>query len=95
MWVYLSQFEALYLWHVDCNVAKFQEQDIPIEIAVTKLLEWMESRKVVPKNWSTHIREIRSKITNALNDMPVHNDLVKLLSGSCNYQLVIFCDILT
>lgn len=60
-----------------------QEQDIPIEITSTKLLDWLESRKIVPKNWQTQIREIRAKISQALNDMPVHDDLVKLLSGEC------------
>ncbi|KAJ6623918.1 CDK5RAP3-like protein [Pseudolycoriella hygida] len=58
------------------------EQDIPIEISATKLLEWLESRKIVSKNWQAQVREIRSKISNALNDMPVHPELVKLLSGS-------------
>ncbi|XP_037043237.1 CDK5RAP3-like protein [Bradysia coprophila] len=58
------------------------EQDIPIEITATKLLEWLESRKIVSKNWQSQVREIRSKISNALNDMPVHPELVKLLSGS-------------
>lgn len=60
-----------------------QEQDIPIEIATPKLLEWLESRKIVQKNWQGAIRDVRSKITNALNDMPVHQELVKLLSGAC------------
>lgn len=59
-----------------------QEQDIPIEIATPKLLEWLESRKIVQKNWQVPIREVRSKISNAINDMPVHQELVKLLSGA-------------
>jgi len=58
------------------------EQDIPIEITATKLLDWLESRKIVSKNWQSQVRDIRSKISNALNDMPVHPELVKLLSGS-------------
>lgn len=63
-----------------------QEQNIPIEIAATKLLDWLESRKIVPKKWDTAVHEIRAKIASALNDMPVHEDLVKLLSGACKCE---------
>lgn len=45
-------------------------------------MEWLESRKIVQKNWQVSVREVRSKISNAINDMPVHPELVRLLSGA-------------
>lgn len=59
-----------------------QEQNIPIDIHIGKLLEWLVSRRIVHKNWHIKVPEIRSKISNAVNDMPSHEDLVKLLSGT-------------
>ncbi|XP_055320971.1 CDK5RAP3-like protein [Sitodiplosis mosellana] len=58
------------------------EQNIPIDIHIGKLLEWLVSRHIVAKNWHTRIPEIRNKIGHAINDMPSHEQLVKLLSGT-------------
>lgn len=38
------------------------------------------------KTWYTRINEIRNKIANAVNDMPAHDELVKLLSGARKYS---------
>lgn len=46
---------------------------------------------MVPKTWHTRIPAIREKIGNAMNDMPSHEDLVKLLSGTRKY----FCFLVT
>lgn len=64
------------------NFTNYQEQHIPIDIHIGKLLEWLISRRLVPKHWHTRIPEIRNKIANAVNDMPSHEELVKLLSGA-------------
>lgn len=57
-----------------------------------KLLEWLVSRRIVQKTWHTRINEIRNKIANAVNDMPAHDELVKLLSGGREYfKLFVEC----
>lgn len=67
----------------NCCFYKFlQEQNIPIDIHIGKLLEWLISRHIVGKNWHMQIPEIRNKIAHAINDMPSHEQLVKLLSGT-------------
>lgn len=40
------------------------------------------SRRIVAKTWHQNVREIRSKISNALTDMPAHDGLVQLLKGA-------------
>lgn len=40
------------------------------------------TRRIVNKNWQNSIRPIRDAISQAVNDMPEHEELVKLLSGS-------------
>lgn len=58
------------------------EQDIPIDIHSNKLLEWLISRRHCNKEWHVNILKIREKINNAIQDMPAHDGIVKLLSGS-------------
>uniref|UniRef100_U5EMN2 Putative cdk5 activator-binding protein n=1 Tax=Corethrella appendiculata TaxID=1370023 RepID=U5EMN2_9DIPT len=58
------------------------EADIPIDIHIVKLQEWLISRRIVKKNWNNLILDIRNKINNAIIDMPVHDGLVKLLYGA-------------
>ncbi|XP_052898745.1 CDK5RAP3-like protein [Anopheles moucheti] len=58
------------------------EADIPIDIAAGKLLDWLISRRIVDKNWHLNIRNIRNKISNAITDMPAHDELLQLLSGA-------------
>ncbi|XP_055546367.1 CDK5RAP3-like protein [Wyeomyia smithii] len=58
------------------------EADIPIDIHVGKLQDWLVSRRIVGKNWHHNVREVRSKISNALTDMPAHEELVQLLKGA-------------
>lgn len=57
------------------------EQSIPIDINNSKLLEWLVSRRHVKKDWQDSILKIRQKINNALQDMPAHEEIMKLLSG--------------
>ncbi|XP_066147932.1 CDK5 regulatory subunit-associated protein 3 [Euwallacea fornicatus] len=56
------------------------EQNIPIDINTTKLLEWLVSRRHIPKDWQTNILNVREKINNAIQNMPVHEGIVKLVS---------------
>ncbi|XP_055642719.1 CDK5RAP3-like protein isoform X2 [Toxorhynchites rutilus septentrionalis] len=58
------------------------EADIPIDIHAGKLQDWLVSRRIVNKNWHQSIRDVRSKISNALTDMPAHEGLVQLLKGA-------------
>ncbi|XP_055595239.1 CDK5RAP3-like protein [Uranotaenia lowii] len=58
------------------------EADIPIDIHAGKLLDWLVSRRIVDKNWHLNVRDVRSKISNALTDMPAHDGLVQLLKGA-------------
>lgn len=58
------------------------EQDIPIDIHSNKLLDWLTSRRHCNKEWHVNILQIREKINNAIQDMPAHEGIVKLLSGS-------------
>ncbi|KAK9299048.1 hypothetical protein QLX08_007798 [Tetragonisca angustula] len=59
-----------------------EEQDIPIDINTGKLLEWLINRRHCTKDWHVKILIIREKINNAIQDMPVHEGIAKLLSGS-------------
>lgn len=57
------------------------EQNIPIDINTSKLLDWLISRRHVNKDWQKNVVKIREKINNAIQDMPAHDGIVKLLSG--------------
>nr|XP_012137613.1 PREDICTED: CDK5 regulatory subunit-associated protein 3 [Megachile rotundata] len=59
-----------------------EEQNIPIDINTGKLLEWLINRRHCSKDWHSKILIIREKINNAIQDMPVHEGIAKLLSGS-------------
>ncbi|KXJ71049.1 hypothetical protein RP20_CCG021614 [Aedes albopictus] len=58
------------------------EADIPIDIHAGKLQDWLVSRRIVNKNWHLNVRDVRSKISSALTDMPAHDGLVQLLKGA-------------
>lgn len=61
------------------------EQDIPIDIHVNKLSDWLVSRRIVDKNWQRNVKDVRNKINDALKDMPGNEELIELLSGSCEF----------
>ncbi|XP_033247625.1 CDK5RAP3-like protein [Drosophila miranda] len=65
------------------------ESEIPIDIHTLKLQDWLISRRIVPKNIQQEIKEIHTKISNALQDMPSNEQLIKLLSkANINYYHV-------
>jgi len=57
------------------------EQNIPIDIAIRKLLDWLISRHICNRDWHSKVVDIRSKIGEALHDMPEHESIKKLLAG--------------
>ncbi|XP_014214737.1 CDK5RAP3-like protein [Copidosoma floridanum] len=59
-----------------------EEQDIPIDINSGKLLDWLINRRHCQKDWQTHVLKIREKINNAIQDMPAHQEIAQLLSGT-------------
>lgn len=58
------------------------EQDIPIVLNTEKLSEFLITRRIVNKNWTNAIQNIRNLIGNSVQDMPENLDLIKLLSGA-------------
>ena len=58
---------------------------LPIDIHLTKLLDWILDRRHCPRDWQKNVLPIRNKISLAIQDMPEHNDITDLLSGSCKY----------
>lgn len=59
-----------------------QESSIPIDINIGKLQDWLISRRHINKEWQKSIIPVREKINNAIQDMPVHDGIAALLSGS-------------
>ena len=45
------------------------EQDIPIDIHVNKLSDWLVSRRIVDKNWQKNNKDVRNKINEAIKDI--------------------------
>ncbi|XP_069357371.1 CDK5 regulatory subunit-associated protein 3 isoform X2 [Maniola hyperantus] len=58
------------------------ESNIPIDINIGKLQDWLVSRRHVNKEWQKNVIAAREKINNAIQDMPAHEDIAALLSGS-------------
>lgn len=59
-----------------------QEQFIPIDILTNKLPDWLISRRHCKRDWQPEVELIREKINNAIQDMPIHKGITKLLSGT-------------
>jgi len=58
------------------------EQEIPIDIAVRKLVDWLISRRLCQKDWHQHVTAIRTRVGEAMRDMPEHQGIAALLSGA-------------
>ena len=56
--------------------------NIPIDIAVRKLLDWLVSRRICSRSWHESVCVIRQKVGEALKDMPEHPGIKQLLAGS-------------
>ncbi|XP_076034659.1 CDK5 regulatory subunit-associated protein 3 isoform X2 [Oratosquilla oratoria] len=59
-----------------------EEQSLPIDIHTGKLVDWLISRRHTNRDWPEAVRIVREKINNAIQDMPEHPEITKLLSGT-------------
>ena len=59
-----------------------EEQNIPIDIAVRKLLDWLVSRRLCTRDWHDAAVRIRGKIGVAMQDMPENEAMRQLLAGT-------------
>jgi len=55
---------------------------LPIDIHLTKLLDWILDRRNCPRDWQKNVTPIRTKINLAIQDMPENDGITALLSGS-------------
>nr|SVE89938.1 EOG090X07S9 [Daphnia sinensis] len=74
-------FEDNNSWAMTVTIRK-PEQNIPIDIQTSKLLDWVISRRHCAKTWPQQITLIREKINSAIQDMPEHKGITKLLTGT-------------
>eukprot|EP00096_Caligus_rogercresseyi_P007023 TRINITY_DN2428_c0_g1_i1.p1 TRINITY_DN2428_c0_g1~~TRINITY_DN2428_c0_g1_i1.p1 ORF type:complete len:516 (+),score=165.94 TRINITY_DN2428_c0_g1_i1:71-1618(+) len=66
------------------------DEDLPIDIQIKKLLDWLISRRICAKTWHDDVIKIREKISSAILDMPEHPEIKKRLSGArINYFIVL------
>jgi len=56
--------------------------ELPIDIHINKLVDWLVSRKHSSKDWAAGLKGIRQGINDAIQDMPEHGGITKLLSGT-------------
>ncbi|XP_054714638.1 CDK5 regulatory subunit-associated protein 3-like isoform X2 [Uloborus diversus] len=58
------------------------ELDIPIDIHLNKLLDWLTSRRICPHDWQKNVITIRKMINSAIQDMPAVDEIAQLLAGT-------------
>lgn len=58
------------------------EQNIPIDIHLNKLLDWLVSRRICPHDWQKDILAVRKNINNAIQDMPAVDEIAQMLAGT-------------
>ncbi|VDM49161.1 unnamed protein product [Toxocara canis] len=59
-----------------------EEQQLPIDIHSSKLLDWLINRRHCSKDWQKSVLVIREKINHAIQDMPEDKRIVQLLQGA-------------
>lgn len=57
-------------------------QNLPIDIQISKLLDWLLDRRHCNLKWQSAVKAIREKINAAIQDMPENEEIKQLLSGS-------------
>ncbi|XP_053308996.1 CDK5 regulatory subunit-associated protein 3 [Spea bombifrons] len=57
-------------------------QNVPIDIQTSRLLDWLVDRRHCALKWQSKVQQIREKINQALQDMPEHEEIKSLLSGT-------------
>lgn len=55
---------------------------LPIDIHLTRLVDWLLDRRNCPRDWQKYVAPIRNKINLAIQDMPENEEITSLLSGS-------------
>lgn len=55
---------------------------LAIDIQLKKLLDWLVSRRICNRQWHDAVVQIREKIGSAIGDMPEHDTIRELLSGT-------------
>jgi len=58
------------------------EQNVPIDIAVRKLQDWLISRRICSRDWHDKVVQIRANIGAAMQDMPENEAIRELLVGT-------------
>ncbi|CAI5511130.1 unnamed protein product [Closterium sp. Naga37s-1] len=53
---------------------KFEEHQLPIDIAYNKFADWLVDRKRVPANWRQRVAAIQQRITKLVTTLPRHHD---------------------
>ena len=48
-------------------------------------IDWILDRRQCPRDWQKNVLPIRNKINLAIQDMPEHEEITALLSGSSRY----------
>lgn len=59
-----------------------ESNTFPIDIHLTKLLDWILDRRHCQRDWPKNVLPIRAKINQAIVDMPENEEIKSLLSGS-------------
>nr|CAB3229464.1 CDK5 regulatory subunit-associated protein 3 [Phallusia mammillata] len=59
------------------------DSEIPIDIQCNKLVDWLIDRRHCNIKWQTAAEVVKSKIADALKDMPNTKEMRQLLEGSC------------
>ncbi|XP_018022374.1 CDK5 regulatory subunit-associated protein 3 isoform X2 [Hyalella azteca] len=57
-------------------------EELPIDIHLNKLVHFIVSRQHAKKDWAETTRVVREQINAAIQDMPEHPEILKLLSGT-------------
>ncbi|KOB66664.1 putative CDK5 regulatory subunit associated protein 3, partial [Operophtera brumata] len=65
------------------------ESNIPIDINIGKLQDWLVSRRHVNKEWQKNIIAVREKINNAIQDMPAHDGIAALFNMRYELQMLL------
>ncbi|GBM61360.1 CDK5 regulatory subunit-associated protein 3 [Araneus ventricosus] len=59
-----------------------KEEDMPIDIRLHRLLDFLITRLICPRDWQKNIITVRQNINNAIQDMPAVDEIANLLAGT-------------
>ena len=58
------------------------DSNLPIDIQLKKMSDWLISRRICNRNWHDKISEVREKIAAAITDMPEHPEIKDILTAT-------------